>query len=555
VVSQGRAHLRVLSLCCLTVTDCEAPDAEVDDGSLELEEEQEFRLTAVGANVLVTPAAGPGGTGGSETSAVGFSAANKLFVSFNSSTTSTSCGWSYSNNGGASFTAADDRHSPMPTFVGSNGMNLVRCLSDTWSSDASWSSGAPYVAMVAVTTHGGASQCGGNAGWRDVAMWTGAPNSFPSAAAGHVALLSDQLSSGGCTDGPKVEWDLTNHTAWVWWWNDVLVGTSLVPHVYLRPVAISSTGVITPGATIDLTGLLMVEQKHATMAIKPAAGVGMQPTIWLTYPTEVGDETLGACNNAANWVDLDITWWLSKSVDGGVTWSHLQIDYDDAWPQCLSATPKGGNRAIVSPIYDPSSDRLMLSYSRHIDDAVGNFVGTRVITKMTPDKFGNANAFTRWVPICNPAVCPNPPPTGSSCLIDGAPPVGETVCHQYGPAVGVKSSGTRRFATTFHGTRDSDGKGFPHPPVGDDTHVNPLLSDLWGYSIRSGPLAASEYTMSRVTPLGATVPWPEKATTGNLWWGDYEDGVVGFGSRFHAIWGDNRDGQTTTKLMGAAFNE
>jgi len=312
---------------------------------------------------------------------------------------------------------------------------------------------------------------------------------------------------------------------------------------------------MTPGATIDLTGDLMVTQLHATIAIKPAAGAGLPPTIWLTYPTVVGDGSLKPCNNPANWTSVPVTWWLSKSVDNGVTWSHLQIEHDPAWPYCLSATPLGGNRAIVSPIYDPSSDRLMLSYSRHIDDAGGNFVGTRVITKMNPDKNGNANAFTSWTPICNAAVCPNPPPTGSSCLVNGAPPVGEKFCHQYGPAVGVKTSGTRRFAVAFHDTRDSQTNGLVHPAVGDAATVNPLKSDMWGASIRSGPLAASEYTLSRLTPLGATVPWPEIATTGNLWWGDYEDGVVGFGTRFHALWADNRDGQPTTKLRGAPFNE
>lgn len=57
-----------------------------------------------------------------------------------------------------------------------------------------------------------------------------------------------------------------------------------------------------------------------------------------------------------------------------------------------------------------------------------------------------------------------------------------------------------------------------------------------------------------LTLLDATVPWPETATVGNLWWGDYEDGVVGFGTRFHALWPDSRDGQTTSKLRGAPFN-
>ena len=205
--------------------------------------------------------------------------------------------------------------------------------------------GSPVVAMAAVTlqTNPGPACAGTGNAHRDVAMWTGAPNSFPTVAPGNVVLLSDQLNSGGCTDGPKIAWDPTNKTAWVWWWND--------NKIFLRPVAISSTGVMTPGATIDLTGDLMVTQLHATIAIKPAAGAGLPPTIWLTYPTVVGDGSLKPCNNPANWTSVPVTWWLSKSVDNGVTWSHLQIEHDPAWPYCLSATPLGGNRAIVSPLF------------------------------------------------------------------------------------------------------------------------------------------------------------------------------------------------------------
>jgi len=398
--------------------------------------------------------------------------------------------------------------------------------------------------MVAVTLHAtDPGPC--TTAWRDVAMWTGAPNGLPSAAAGHLTLLSNQLGSGGCTDGPKMEWDPTNHTAWVWWWNN--------NRIYLRPVAVSSTGVVTPGATIDITGKLKVDQKHATIAIKPAAAAGMNPTIYLTYPTLVGDDDLKPCNVQVNWEKkVDVTWWFSRSTDGGANWTHLEIDHDPAWPLCLSATPLGGNRAIVSPVYDPSGDRLMLSYSRHIDDANGAYVGNRVVTKMWPNKAGDATKFHTWIPICNRNLCPTDTPTGMSCLVNGAPPVGETFCHQYGPAVGVKSSGTRRFAAVFHSTKDS---ALPHPNVGETVLVKPLQSDIWGYSIRSGPLAATEKTMARITPLGATVPWAELSATLNLWWGDYEDGVVNFGSTFYAIWADNRDGTNTTKLMGAGFNE
>jgi hypothetical protein len=527
----------LLVLCCASLSGCDELGPE-DFDDFDEEEDVEFRLTAIGPNVLATPS--PNSIGGNETSAVGFPSTNRLFVSYNSSTGGTSCGWSWSTNGGNSFTSTDDNSTPLPNVNGSDGQPLTRCLSDTWSADVAWSAQSPAVAMVAVTLHGPLGTCGG--AYRDVVMWTGAPNSFPAGPAGNRALLSNQLGSGGCTDGPTVEWDKTNKTAWVWWWND--------DEIFLRPVGIASNGIISPGATINLT----VTQKHAKMALRPAAGAGMSPTIWLAYPDYVGSQH-ERCDLDTNHMLKDVTWWLSRSEDGGGTWNHLLIDRDDKWPDCLSDTPLGGNRSIVSPVYDPWNDKVMLSYSRHMDDENGDFVGTRVVTKMWPDKFGNQNAFTTWIPICNPNVCPNPPPTGMSCLVNGAPPDGETYCHQYGPGVGVKTQGTRKFAAVFHDTRDS---ALPHPPVGNSTKVNKLESDVWGFSIRTGALAGPEYTMSRITPIAdPKVPWPETSTTGNLWWGDYEDGVVGFGTRFHAIWGDDRDNLDggITKLMGAAFNE
>ena len=525
---------RLLQGAALFCGACEDPDAfdELTD---------EYRLSAIGPNVLVTPS--PNSNAGLETSAVGFPSTNRVFVSYNSQDSELSCGWSHSSNGGGSFTSTDHLSTPLPGFLGSDGSAFTKCLGDTWSADVSHSLGSPMVAMVAVTKHAGSGGCNGS--WYDVGMWTGAPNAFPSP--GNVLLLSDQLGSGGCTDGPKIGWDPTNHKAWVWWWDD--------GRTFLRPVAVLNNGTMIPGATIELTGELMADEKHATIAIKPGAG-GAPPWIWLAYPTVVGDEDLKPCSVPGNWQTTAVTWWLSRSINDGADWTHLQIDHDPAWPFCLSANPLGGNRAIVSPIFEPNSGRLMLSYSRHIDDENGDFVGTRVVTKMWPNKNNNQNLFTTWIPICNPDVCPNPPPTGKSCLVNGAPPAGESVCHQYGPGVGVKSSGTRRFAAVFHDTRDSDDFGFPNPDVGETGIVNPLLSDIWGYSIRAGNLAGPEYTLDRITPLVGNVPWAETSTDGNLWWGDYEDGVMGFGSRFHAVWGDDRDiGDGTTKLMGAAFNE
>jgi hypothetical protein len=323
-------------------------------------------------------------------------------------------------------------------------------------------------------------------------------------------------------------------------------------------VAVSNVGAMTPGTTINLTGQLALSApQHAKMAIKPASGVGKKPTIWLAYATDYGTTEGRDCSLPANWFTKDMTWWLSKSTDNGVTWTHLQIDHDPAWPNCLSATQMGGNRAIPSIEYDASTGRVVLAYSRHVDDAGGSFVGTRIKIKQTPTATGNANAFDTWSPVCNPAVCPQPPPMGMSCFINGAPPVGETFCHEFGADVGIKTSGTRKVAVVWHETKDSQlNPLFPHPPVGDNVNVNPLLSDIWGASLRSGsPYDNAPPTVNRITPLAGNVPWEDKGRNGNLWWGDYENGVVGLTNKFYTIWGDNRDGSTTTRLYGAEFNE
>ncbi|MBC8067914.1 MAG: hypothetical protein IAG13_06225 [Deltaproteobacteria bacterium] len=556
----GESLVRFLFVLLLgSLGGCEAPDGEDydededEEGEDEEDEEDEYRLSAIGANFRVTFSAAS--LQGNETSAVGFpsSPGIKLFVSYNSNPltprpdgTTTRCGWAVSLNG-AGFASYDDGTTPLPGYgAGSDGSPYKFCLGDTWSTDASYSQTSPNVAMVAIArnTNPEPLQCGHD-GWRDVAMWTSTNggSSFSS-----VALLSNQMSSGGCVDGPKVEWDATNHTAWVWWWN--------FNKIYLRPVAISAGGAITPGATIDLTGKLKHNSPtHVTMAIKPGA-VGGPPTIWLAYADD-GHGQWTHCELPANWQTISVNWWLSNSTDGGVTWTHLKVDSDPAWPRCISATERGANRTMISSIYDPSSDRVMVAYSRHIDDSAGNFVGTRIKIKQTPRADGNPNFFNSWTSMCNAAVCPQPPPTGMTCFIEGAPPVGETFCHEFGPALGVKSSGTRRVAVVWHDTRDSQlNPAFPHPAVGDNVTVKPLLSDVRGVSLRSGsPYDLEPRTGGNLTPVGASIPWQEKGQNGNLWWGDYEDGVVNWGTKFYGIWGDNRDGTTTTKLYGAEFNE
>jgi len=260
-----------------------------------------------------------------------------------------------------------------------------------------------------------------------------------------------------------------------------------------------------------------------------------------------------------------IVWSLIEKIDGGTTWDPApgtgpngEVDYDPTWPLCLSATDRGYNNVLPSMDYDPVQNRLVLAYSRSWADAGGSFVGTRIYTKTWP--WGPSSEFRTWIPVCDPLICV--PGIPVNCLVNGVAPVGEDYCHQFGPAVGVRSGGltSRLAAVVWHDTRDSQ-PTLPHPAVGDSFTVHPLKSDIWGHAIRPGepfdgpPNNPPPPTQSRITPFASNVPWPEMGLIGHPWWGDYQDGVMNLGSKFYVVWGDNRDGATEAKLWGASFNE
>ena len=447
----------------------------------------------------------------------------------------THCGWARSTDNGTTWSSVDDKGLALPGYgTGTNGDAYGWCLGDTWVSRV----GPPnLVAMTAVAFNVGKLT-------KDVALWTSGD------AALHwtkVARISTG-TTGGDVDGPKVAADPNNSTLWVWWWNKY--------RHYLRPVTVSGSGVMTPGTIIDLSGKFTVFAPfHATIAIKPGA-VGQKPTIFLTYPSQ-GMDPVPACDIVENQTTLDVTWYLAISTDGGLTWTERPIDHDKKWKRCLSATAVHGNQSYVASTFDGISGRLLLTYNRSVYDESDRYVGTRVVIKQWPDE-PNGTGFDTWIPICNPNVCPDPQKT---CFVNGKAPNGETYCNMWGGMIGRRTVGTSsRIAMAWYDTRDSEPL-FPHPAVGDETTVKELRVDVWGGSIRPGepydglPNNPWPQTASRLTPLGTQIPWREVGTNGNNWWGDYQQALIDGGSFFYAIWGDNRDGTTLTKLFGMKFNE
>jgi hypothetical protein len=521
-------------------------------------------LTSIGPNNLVTASASS--VQGNETSGVSLPSGNPqyVFVSYNSQPsvarpdgTFSRCGWAYSANAGAAWTSKEDWSGNVLPGWGpiGGGYSYHHCRGDTYSaaialqSPTGGGSTDRRVAMVAIADNWNG---GGDRNF-DVGMWTSSDGgvTFP-----NVTRVSDgpQTGSAGVpdtgSDGPKIAADPTNQAVYVYWWNGY---SSTQKYNWLRKYTIGLAGQIAPaGAAINISAMLAnpLYITHPGITIKPAAAVGQQPTIYLAYPSfnpgyiDCSDATGNPPLNAAK---ANVTWHLSYSSNGGASWTNVVVDNDPAWPICLSKTSRGHNMPYISIAYDKTNDAVMLSYSRHIDDQGGSYVGTRVVTRRFVA--GAMNGY--WVPICNPVLC-----GAVGCLMNGAPRVGETYCHQFGQSVAVRSGpGDYRFASVFHDTRDSNSVGFPHPAVGDSVTVNRLASDVWGYAGRTGLPVQGWATMSRITPLASNVPWLETSTTGHTWWGDYEAATINLGSKFYAAWGDNRDGTTSTKLRGAYFNE
>lgn len=536
--------LALSPLSCLESSDTEDAVDDEDVGQAASE------LLNIGATINVTPTVNA--TVGNEAVAVAVpvgGTSKVVFVSFNSNWGfnlpdgyKTHCGWAKSNTTFTSFTSYDSYYTPLPTPTMSSGSPYGRCRGDTWAT-AIGPQRPNQVVMVAVAE--------AVSGSGDVVLWssTNGGTSFS-----NVITLSSGVSAGD-VDGPKVASDPTNNAVYVWWWSDF--------NIFIRKVTVAANGSMTLGPLKTLTGKLAVAQAplHATLTIKPAASAGGRPRLFLAYPT-AGMAFNPVCTPANVSDDINVSWYLAYSDNDGDTWTSHLVDDDPHWPVCHFATPAGattdlgGNRSYISSAYDPVSDRVLLAYQKHVEDAAFQYVGTRVITAQWPHDPGGTN-FEYWTPICNSAVCPPP----GNCLVDGRLPIGETYCTQFGQSIGSRAvGGSSRMAVVWHDTRDTP-LTHPHPPVGDSTSRPLVKSNIWGHSIRPGdpfdcpPANPCPKTQSRITPLSGSVPWLPTATNGNLWWGDYEHTVVDVGGKFFTVWADNRDQTATTRLKGASFNE
>lgn len=521
----------------------ETGDEQEDD---EVVGEASSELLNIGAAINVTPSVNANQGNEAVATAVSAGGSNRVVVaSFNSKFGfdlpdgyRTHCGWAKSNTTFTSFTSYDSYYTPLPTPSMSSGSPYGRCRGDTWVT-AVGPQRPNQVVMTAVAD--------AMSGSRDAILWssTNGGTSFS-----NVVTLSSGVSAG-MVDGPKVASDPTNSSVYVWWWN--------TGQHFLRKATVATNGTMTLGPLKTLTNKVAgtAAPLHATLTIKPAASAGGRPRLFLAYPT-AGMTGLTCTSNVSQ--TLTVNWYLAYSDNDGDTWTSHLVDSDPAWPGCQFTSPPGtslgGNRSYISSSYDPVSDRVLLAYQKHVEDAAFQYVGTRVITAQWPHDPGGTN-FEYWTPVCNSAICPPP----GNCLVDGRLPIGETYCTQFGQSIGSRAvGGSSRMAVVWHDTRDTP-LTHPHPPVGDATSRPIVKSNIWGHSIRPGepfdcpPANPCPKTQSRITPLSSSVPWLPTATNGNLWWGDYEHTVVDVGGKFFTVWADNRDQTTTTRLKGASFNE
>jgi len=517
----------------------------------------ESALTNVGASVSVTPSVNA--SVGNEVTAVAvqtgsgtvvFATFNSNFGSFLPDGNKTHCGWAKSNSSQTSFTSYDSYYNPLPIPTMSSGSPYERCLGDTWAA-ALGPQRQSQAVMVAVAQ--------ANDDTRDVVLWVtnNGGTSFTS------ATTISTLPTGAGADGPKVAIDATNNAAYVWWANE---GSNGIKTHYLRRANIALNGSVSLGPLQTLTNKLpgTATPLHAVITIRKAVGTAL-PRIFLAYPT-AGMSLIPDCFNNPSQTGV-VNWYLAYSDNGGSTWTSHLVDTDPAFPMCQFQSPSndeflkrlGGNRSYISAVYDGTtggSGRVLLAYQRHEDDENGDYVGTRINVAHWPSE-PMGIGFDRWKPACNPAICP---PSGGNCLVDGRLPAGETYCTQYGQSVAVRGAGgASQMAIVWHDTRDTP-SSHPQPMVGDATSRNIVKSDIWGVSVRPGEpkdtctLISCPKTQSRITPLSSTVPWLPTATNGNLWWGDYEQGIATLGNNFFAVWADNRDQSLTTRIRGAAFD-
>ncbi len=488
-----------------------------------------------------------------------------LFATYNTNGPKTvSSGWSRSKNGGATWSSWRDATTPLPrlpiTDPSFAGYSHEASVGDTWTTAVGPDMVVAMVSVISVPN------------WpirTDVGLWVSTDGGLTFPPEG--ALRVSEAGSNG-VDGPKMVADPSGEAIWVWWFSVTTEGRSKtwlrkidirggIPVAASEPLDLSDTSPGIPAAIAALLGVApappgpgLPAMLHASMAIAPREAGRPQPRLFLVYASDgmslPRDTKDRSCANPANRLVSPVTWSLAYSDDSGISWRTEELTTDSQWPRCTSFGALDLNRSFASTAYDPISRKLLIALNRSVFRADGLYIGTRAVLYQWPSSNGSGRGFDSWVPVCNPAACPE----GVACVRAGTLlPNNETFCHQYGPSVGTvettDESGRRtsRAAWMWYDTRDAV---LQTPYTGTTT-------DIWGASVRPGAAPADERTVERLTPFsssGVRVPWnTDGAAFGNAWFGDYSNGVTPFEGRFYGMWTDMRDDGNVQRIYGTSF--
>lgn len=532
---RGRRMRRIVAIVpSLVVAACSSVGAPTD-----LTQAQSSELTAIGANTPISLLA----NGGSETSGTSFLGIPQVgggpyaffLAAFNAD--NTSIGYSVSTDHAVSWqthwaTQAGFVWPGIP--MSTPGNTFSKYFSDPWASGTGTVNQAVIVAVANGTVPGNL----------DVGLVTSVDggNSFTQS-----ALISDAAGTEAHlgVDGPVVATNGAGRV-YVWWFDS----TSSANHQWLRPVDINAAGVPTPQTALNLTTIMGANTDQATIAVH---GNGAVDDIFLVW-SNVFEPQSWACGTPAEQGKTEVrSWYLSVSHNSGASFQPKRLIWTDRkFAHCLTDQSNGSNRTRPSVAYDPVSSRLMIGIGGLTTfDSGGHWVGTRSVLLQWPAASGSG--FDWWIPVCNPALCPNLQP----CLVNGTLPVGETFCEQYGVEVATTVDGaSSRAAMAWHDNRDSVAP--PVPPIPAPWHsLANWQADMWGASVRPGaPYDFQPQTQSRITPLTGplpSVPWTQNGDFfANTAWGDYE-GMAAAEGWFQAFWSDNRDETMVDQVYTARF--
>jgi len=482
-------------------------------------------------------------------------------------------------------------------------------VGDTWCTAVGPAGVVAVVAVVGVTARGASDTRP-----TDVALWvsTNAGDTFPFA-----VPVSDLFSSGVDGPKVAADEENGSVWIWWYnrvagvqknWLRRFDIGSDGRPTAAGPPLSLTDILVdVTPewqkawGLPPILVPALPVTT-HAVLAVH-SKGRGRKPRLFLCWASNADgafddrDANTPGCLTQPNDRPA-VRWYMAYSDDEGLTWTTTLVDEDPAWPHCISPNRLTANRPTPSMVFDKRSERLFITLNSSAFREDGAFVGTRARLYAWPARESDGE-FDVWTPLCNPAASepsafPTIPPDVLPVLPAGAAdavleaelqwrkrlPTDETYCFQYGGSVGQARRGDPRVAWMWYDSRDSK---LSHPRPGDRAVVQ-LEANVWAAVLdprrTPPPLARAQV---RITPLangaqaGVTsgpggkrryapvvaaatgsarghVPWnPSRAGYGNVWWGDYSNGVTWQGDHFFGFWADMRDRADSSRIYGAAF--